>query len=81
LGAGEGGAGGEGADFLVAHVAGAPAEAAVGIQRESLGGADFQDTVDASGDLLGRVLVEALDVDDAGAELTAVAVLAPEIEL
>src|SRR5262245_42892371 len=74
-------AGGQGADLLVAHVAGRPAEAAVGVDVELLGGADLEHAADARGHLLGRVLVEALDVDHAGAQLAAIAVLLPEVDL
>src|SRR5262249_31109620 len=81
LGAGELGAGGEGADLLVAHVAGGPAEAAVGVDVELLGRADLEHLADAGGDVFRRVLVEALDVDHAGAELAAVAVLLPQRQL
>src|SRR5438445_7373009 len=71
----------ERAKLLVGHVARAPAEATVGIDRELLGPAHLEDAADARGHLLGRVLVEALHVDDAGAELAAVAVLLPEVQL
>src|SRR5437879_5419452 len=71
----------ERAELLVAHVARAPAEATVGIDRELFGPADLEDAADARGHLLGRVLVEALHVDDAGAEFAAVPVLLPEVQL
>src|SRR5262245_32329183 len=68
-------------DLLVAHVARRPAEATVGVDVELFRRAHLEDPVDARGHILRRVLVEPLDVDDAGAELAAVAVLLPDVEL
>src|SRR5439155_23092373 len=68
-------------DLLVAHVPRAPAKAAVRVHGQLLGAAHFEDPPGSLGDLLGLVLVEALDVDDPGAQLAALAVLPPEIHL
>src|SRR2546429_1677664 len=77
----ERGARGEPRELLVTHVAGRPAEAAVGVHRELLSGADPEDLADAPRHVLGRVLGEPLDVDDARAELAPLAVALPEVEL
>src|SRR5262245_30840949 len=74
-------AGGQRRELLVAHVARAPAESAVRIQRELVGGTDLEDAANAARDVLRRVGGEALDVDDPRAELAAAAVFLPEIEL
>src|SRR5687768_13628791 len=73
---GEAGAGGEGLDLLVAHVAGAPAEAAVRVEPDLLGLEVLEHSADAVGHVLGRLGVERLDVDEAGAELAALQPLA-----
>src|SRR5438477_3806377 len=77
----ERGARGEPRELLVTHVAGRPAEAAVGVHRELLSGADPEDLADAPRHVLGGVLGEPLDVDDARAELAPLAVALPEVEL
>src|SRR6266850_692822 len=79
--AGEDGAGGQRAHLLVAHVAWRPAEAAVGIDGELLRLAHGEDALDALRHVLGRLGVEALDVDDARAELAVSAELLPDVEL
>src|SRR5262245_9076726 len=56
-------------DLAVAHAARAPAEAAVRIHVELVGRPDLEDLADPLGDLLGRLGMEALDVDHPGAEL------------
>src|SRR5947207_3920797 len=71
----------EGRELLIAHVARRPAEAAVGVERHLLRRAVLEHLADAPGDVLRRVLVEALDVDDAGAETPAVAVFLPQLGL
>src|SRR6266581_3423607 len=77
----ERGAGGETAELLVAHVARGPAEAAVGVERELLRRADLEHAADPRGHPLGGLLLEALDVHDARAQLAPVPVLLPEIQL
>src|SRR5206468_1621554 len=79
--AGQDGARRQGSDLLVAHVARRPAEAAVGVDVELLGLADGKHAFDAPGDVLRRLRVEALDVDDARAQLAVLAVLLPQVEL
>src|SRR5258705_9028504 len=74
-------AGGEGAHLLIAHVAGGPAEAAVGIDVELLGAADREHPPDAGGHVLRALGIEALHVDDPGPQLAILAVLLPEVEL
>src|SRR4029077_3717474 len=68
-------------ELLVAHVAWAPAEAAVGVHRELLGATHLEDAADEARHLSGRYLFETLHADAAGAQLAAVAVLLPEVEL
>src|SRR5262249_10487121 len=75
------GAGGQRGELLVAHVAGRPAEAGVGVQGQLLGRTHVEHAPDPRRHLVDRVLVEPLDVDHAGAELAALAVLLPEVDL
>src|SRR5260370_30051 len=77
----ERGARGHPRELLVAHVPRRPAEAAVGVDGEVLRRADLEHPADGGRNGLGRVLREALDVHDAGAELAPLAVPLPEIEL
>src|ERR1700675_1470347 len=74
-------AGRERAHLLITHVAGRPAEAAVGIDVELLGGADREPPPDARRHVLRAFGIEALHVDDPGPELAILAVLLPEVEL
>src|SRR5207245_2641170 len=67
--------------LLVALIARRPAEATIGIHGQLLGRRDLEHAADPARHVLGRVLVEALHVDDARAQLAAVAVLPPQVEL
>src|SRR5439155_13624089 len=64
-----------------AHLARAPTEAAVGAEAQLLRLADLEDRAHALGDVLGRLGVERLDVDDPGRQLAVAPVLLPEVEL
>src|SRR5258706_15169966 len=79
--AGQHRAGRERPHLLVAHVAGRPPEAAVGIHVELLGAADRQHPPDAAGHVLRALRIESLPVDDPGPQLAILAALLPKIDL